>query len=50
MTKDDLIKNLEELLENLKDYGVPDGMTDGAYFDVIVDLESAIDKATEREE
>lgn len=50
MTRDDLIKSLKELLENLKDYGTPDGMTDGAYFDVIIDLESAIDKAIENEE
>lgn len=43
-------KNLKELLENLKDNGVPSGMTDEAYFDVIIDLEDAIDKATEGEE
>lgn len=50
MTRDDLIKSLKELLEAIKDYGVPDGMTDEAYFDVVIDLESAIDKAIENEE
>lgn len=50
MTRDDLIKSLKELLETIKDYGVPDGMTDGAYFDVVIELETAIDKAIENEE
>lgn len=50
MTRNELIEKLEGLLEEVKDFGVPVGMTDEAYFDVIVDLESAIDKATENEE
>ena len=45
MTKNELIEKLEGLLEEVKDYGVPDGMTDETYFDVVIDLESAIDKA-----
>lgn len=50
MTRDDLITSLEELLEKIKDYGTPDGMTDDAYFDVVIDLEDAIDKAKDDEE
>lgn len=50
MTRNELIKKLEGLLEEVKDFGVPVGMTDEAYFDVVIDLESAIDKATENEE
>lgn len=47
MTREYVIKKLEGMLEEIKDYGTPDGMTDEAYFDMIVDLESAIDKAIE---
>lgn len=50
MTKNELIEKLEGLLEEVKDYGVPDGMTDEAYFDVVIDLESAIDRAKDDEE
>lgn len=50
MTKSELIEKLEGLLEEVKDYGVPDGMTDEAYFDVVINLESAIDRATEDDE
>ena len=50
MTKNELIEKLEGLLEEVKDYGVPDGMTDEAYFDVVIDLESAIDRTTEDDE
>lgn len=50
MTRDDLITSLEELLETIKDYGAPDGMTDEAYFDVVIELETAIDKAIENGE
>ena len=50
MTKSELIEKLEGLLEEVKDYGVPDGMTDEAYFDVVIDLESAIDKAKDEGE
>lgn len=50
MTRDGLIEKLETLLAELKDYGVPEGMTDQAYFDVVIDIESAIDKAKENEE
>ncbi len=49
MTRDGLIEKLETLLEELKDY-VPEGMTDQAYFDVVIDIESAIDTAKENEE
>lgn len=45
MTRNELIEKLEGLLEEVKDFGVPVGMTDEAYFDVIVDLEDAIEKA-----
>lgn len=50
MTRDEVITSLEELLEKIKDYGTPDGMTDEAYFDMIISLESAIDKAIENGE
>lgn len=50
MTRDEVITSLEELLEKIKDYGTPDGMTDDAYFDVVIDLEDAIDKAKDDEE
>lgn len=50
MTRDELIEKLETLLADLKDYGVPEDMTDQAYFDVVIDIESAIDKAKENEE
>lgn len=50
MTRDEVIRSLEELLEKIKDYGIPDGMTDDAYIDVIIDIEDAIDKAKEDEE
>lgn len=50
MTRNELIEKLEGLLEEVKDFGVPVGMTDEAYFDVVIDLESAIDRATENEE
>lgn len=39
------LEKLEGLLEEVKDFGVPVGMTDEAYFDVIVNLEDAIEKA-----
>lgn len=45
MTRRELIEKLEGLLEEVKDFGVPVGMTDEAYFDVIVNLEGAIEKA-----
>lgn len=50
MTRDGLIAKLEILLADLKDDGVPEGMTDQAYFDVVIDIESAIDTAKENEE
>ena len=50
MNKDDVIRKLSTFLEELKDYGVPDGMTDQTFFDVVVGLESVIDKAIENEE
>lgn len=49
MARDELIEKLETLLAELKDY-VPEDMTDQAYFDVVIDIESAIDKAKENEE
>lgn len=45
MTRDDVIRELETTLDKIKDYGVPEGMTDDTCFDVIVLIESAIDKA-----
>ena len=45
MTRDDVIRELETTLDKIKDYGVPDGMSDDSYFDVIILIESAIDKA-----
>lgn len=45
MTKDDVIRELETTLDKIKDYGVPDGMSDDSCFDVIILIESAIDKA-----
>lgn len=50
MTRDEVITSLEELLEQIKDYGTPDGMTDDACFDVIIDIESAIDRAKDDEQ
>lgn len=50
MTRSELIEKLEGLLEEVKDFGVPVGMTDEAYFDVIVNLEDAIEKAQDDEE
>lgn len=50
MTRDEVITSLEELLEKIKDYGTPEGMTDDACFDVIIDIEDAIDKAKGDEE
>ncbi len=50
MTRSELIEKLEGLLEEVKDFGVPVGMTDEAYFDVIVNLEDAIEKAKDDEE
>ena len=49
MTRDEVIESLEELLKKIKDYGVPDGMTDESCFNVIVSIEGAIDKAKEDE-
>lgn len=45
MTRDDVIRELETTLDKIKDYGVPDGMSDDSCFDVIILIESAIDKA-----
>ena len=50
MTRDEVIMRLEGMLEEIKDYGVPDGMTDEAYFDMVISLESAIGKAIENGE
>lgn len=50
MTREEVIKKLEGILEKIKDYGVPDGMTDEAYFDMVISLESAIGKAIENGE
>lgn len=50
MTREEVIKKLEGMLEEIKDYGVPDGMTDEAYFDMVISLESAIGKAIENGE
>lgn len=50
MSRDEFIKRLTSFLEELKDYGVPDGMTDQTFFDVVVGLESVIDIAVENED
>lgn len=49
VTREEVIGNLEKLLAKIKDYGVPDGMTDDAYFNVVVAIEDAIDKAKDDE-
>lgn len=50
MTKDDVIERLAQLLDEIEEYGVPDGMTDKACFEVVVCIEGAIEKAKEDED
>lgn len=47
MDRDYVIQTITELLEEMKEYGTPYGMTDETYFDVIIDLEDALEKAIE---
>ena len=47
MSRDDVIQAITELLAEMKAYGIPYMMTDKAYFDVVIDLESALEKAIE---
>ena len=47
MNRDYVIQTISSLLEEMKVYGTPYGMTDEVYFDVVVDLESALEKARE---
>ena len=47
MDRDYVIQTITELLEEMKAYGTPYMMTDEAYFDVVIDLESALEKAME---
>lgn len=50
MDRDYVIQTISELLEEMKEYGTPYMMTDKAYFDVVIDLESALEKAIKNEE
>lgn len=47
MDRDYIIQTLTALISEMKEYGTPYMMTDQAYFDVMVDLEDALEKAIE---
>ena len=49
MDRDYVIQTITELLAEMKEYGTPYMMTDKAYFDVVIDLESALEKAIEND-
>ena len=50
MTREEVVKEFETILEKLKDNGVPEGMTDETYFDIVVEVEDIIEKAKENGE
>ena len=47
MDRDYIIQTLTVLIAEMKDYGTPYMMTDQTYFDVMIDLEDALEKAIE---